>query len=173
MVLDKSNYFDDMNKYISILNSFGRRIIDLIELIDKKLIDYARSKVEFYRDTLFIEVYSIDNKYCPLTFSIGTRNEYENCFGLYYNRHGQVLFDERAESEEDFITMMNFMHNMITASVCEKQIYSNNCIKKRVFIYTFNADNNKGQIYTAINKILWPWEKKEIKIINYIPWVIS
>lgn len=172
MVLESSNYIDDMNKYIPILTSLGRRIIDLIKSIDEKLIDRINSNVELYRDTLFIEIYSIDNMYCPLTFSIGIRNEYKNCFGFYYNRHGQVIFDERIESEEAFITMLNCMHNMITASICEKQIHSNNCIKKRVFTYIFKVENSKGQTYTVLNKILWPWEKNEIKIINYIPWII-
>ena len=167
------DFYLDIDSYTDRFTPYAEKVIDLVKSIDDSAIDFERTNLKFTRSSLFIEIYSLEDEHCQLSFSIGMENDLDGFFGLSFNTCGDVLFDEKPDSDEEFLFLLEFMRHMVTASVNEKQTIIKGKVAKSIFSYHFQHEQNQKRKYTAINRMIWPWEKREIREFQYTPWRIT
>lgn len=149
----------------------AQEILRLIEFI-KDNIDENNSIFEKEDEYVILRLSSKSGRSCPLNFALPLSDSSDKSISFYLKDDGQLIFNEIIEGKQELQCVVSFIKKLLSHEIKEEKIY----VKKklcRLKYYYFIEEDGKDKVanYLAINRLIWPWEKKRKEIRIYEPWL--
>ena len=171
--MDSREYIFNLLKEFKICkNNKYNQILEILGEINPTIIDINKTNIINFNTYIILNLFSKNEICCPLNIIFGLSDNNKNKFDLYFNNLGQIIYDESVIDDDIFKLIKKHVYELLKTQVEEKQTIINNNVVKAIYYYYIHIDNKLiKQKYTGIDRVYWPWEKKDIKRNCYDPWL--
>ena len=161
--------FEEIDRIQYLLTPEQTELVDLLRRLDF-IID--ENRVTFYQkdDFIIIELFSKEDKSCPFLFDFGIKKNI-NQFRFYLNQSAPII-----EVELTNITLAQTIETVIEllrSDILEELTFVNNKLRLAKYKYSYLIYRERKLVpHITIKKMIWFWQRKQIKYNKYKPWII-
>jgi len=129
------------------------------------VVNESKSEVAEYEDYYVLKFKNKNSNCCNVSFAISKETSPIEEISFYLNEDGQILYNEVIENDYERTTIFNFISDVLNNDI----ELIRTIVNKHVYISKYLYASDK-KTYNAINKIVWPWQKRYEEITTYKHW---
>ena len=171
--------FSDFNKYSSMkpdkeinYRNIMIMLANFVDDIDKKLINFKKSKFSFNKDlsSFVVTLIPINESFCDLYFYIYKDSKIDIQIGKGF---GEFLYFQEIKSISDLWKLKSTFEDLFYYTIEEEITYCNDRIIKSKYHMTIHYSNKHTEPFnfSSFFGACWFWKIKRIEKRTYNPWI--
>lgn len=161
--------FEEIASIQNLLTSEQVAVVDLLKGLDYLVVDENRVTLYEKNSFIIIDIFSKGDKYCPFSFDFGIK-ENSNQFRFYLGKSAPIFEIEMTESA--LSRTIEAVVEYFRSEIFEELTFVNSKLVKAKYKYYSLVYGEKKLIpHVTIRKAIWFWQKKQVRLNEYEPWI--
>jgi len=160
---------EEISNIQHLLTSEQTAVVNLLKELEYIVIDENRVALYEKNNFIIIDIFCKGDKYCPFSFDFGIK-ENSNQFRFYLGKSAPIF--EIEMTENTLSQTIEAVVEFFRSEIFEELTFVNTKLVKAKYKYFSSVYGEKKLIpHVTIRKAIWFWQKKQVKLNEYEPWI--